>query len=165
MPVTLNFYCLAKYVTSQVLLPQAKTSFGWKPWSSGYGRRLMFESSNPSTGYWMNIFHINLRGKTYCFFLKKDDKEALNGPFKNQFKCHSIISVSSRLLWSMHFGRTTFYSKVCGGFCFVLLCTFIVFLANFQLRKKHFQDGERSALYSLKRLWVCTWISVGANNG
>ena len=34
-------------------------SFGRKPWSSGYGRRIFAPkvlSSNPSTIYWMDIF-------------------------------------------------------------------------------------------------------------
>ena len=36
---------------------------GREPWSSGYGRRLMQQKgmgSNPSTVYWMDIFHIYL---------------------------------------------------------------------------------------------------------
>ena len=37
--------------------------FGWEPWSSGYGRRLVFRKvmgSNSSTIYWMDIFHMGL---------------------------------------------------------------------------------------------------------
>ena len=47
------------------LLPMLRhnTLDGREPWSSDYGRRLMFlkvVGSNPSYVYWMNIFHAYL---------------------------------------------------------------------------------------------------------
>ena len=56
-------------------------------------------SSNPSTVYWMNIFHIYLLAKLYCVFEKTkiNEKEAGVGPFKKYIFNKSCRGLDSNL--------------------------------------------------------------------
>ena len=165
MPVTLNFYCLAKYVTSQVLLPQAKTSFGWKPWSSGYGRRLMFESSNPSTGYWMNIFYINLRGKTYCFFKKKTTKRLWMAHLKTSLSATRLSVFIADSFEACILAEQLFIRKSAAAFVLCSCVLSLFFWQTFNSGKSIFKTEKEVRFTHWKDYECAPCISVGANNG
>ena len=53
---------------------------GSEPWSSGNGRRFVLDEVvglNPRTQYLMDIVHIDLVSKLYCFKLRKETSQAI----------------------------------------------------------------------------------------
>ena len=67
---------------SSVSREQARILFlGREPWSSGYGRRLMFQrlGSNPGAVYWMYIYFSHIFVVRIVMFVRKDENKRKRG--------------------------------------------------------------------------------------